>query len=315
MKPKILVILGPTASGKSGLAVELALRFNGEVISADSRQVYTGLDIGTGKITQAEMKGVPHHLLDVADPSTERYTVSDWKMAAEKAVQDILSRGTPEQPKLPVICGGTGFYIDALLCNTDFPDVPHNEQLQKSLEKKEPAELVEILAQLDAERAANIDPKNRRRLIRAIEIATALGKVPEVTLKERTDWDILKIAIDTPTEVLRKKITDRLIARIDAGMIEEGIRLHTGTNTDTTTTPRAPLSYERMDELGLEYRYIAELMQSKLSRIKFVEILGAKIWQYSRRQMTWFRRDKTINWFSLKNTAEIEKAVSNFIKK
>ena len=167
LKPKILVILGPTATGKSGMAVRLAKKFNGEIISADSRQVYKGLDIGSGKITEKEMLGVAHHLLDIANPK-RKFSVTDFKEKAEKTIEDILKRS-----RLPIICGGTGFYIQALVDNLILPEVAPNLSLRKKLEKKTPAELFEILKKLDPKRADSIERQNPRRLIRAIEIAVA----------------------------------------------------------------------------------------------------------------------------------------------
>ena len=174
-KPKILVVVGPTASGKTGLAIELAKRFNGEVISADSRQVYRGLDIGTAKTTKEEMDGVPHHLIDVADPK-EVYNASDFKQGAEAAIADIVARG-----KLPIVAGGTFFYVDILLGRVALPDVPPNEQLRKKLEEKSAAELYQELQAKDPRRAAEIDPQNKRRVIRALEIARELDYVQLAT--------------------------------------------------------------------------------------------------------------------------------------
>ena len=159
---KILVILGPTATGKSGLAVKLARKYKGEVISADSRQVYKDLDIGTGKITKKEMRGVPHHMLDIVSPK-KVFTVSEWKEKTEKIIKNIISRG-----KLPIICGGTGFYIQSIVENVILPEVPPNKVLRKKLEKKGLAELQTILVKLDPRRFSNIDIKNPVRLIRDI---------------------------------------------------------------------------------------------------------------------------------------------------
>ena len=171
---KLIVILGPTASGKSDMAVKLAKRFNGEVVSADSRQVYKGLDIGTGKITKKEMQGVKHHLLDVANPK-KQFTASDFVDLTSGLIRQIVNRR-----KVPIICGGTGFYIDALLGDKQIPEVPPNLKLRKELEKKSVEKLFEILKKLDPERAKNIDAKNPRRLIRAIEICKVLGRVPKL---------------------------------------------------------------------------------------------------------------------------------------
>ena len=173
LKPKIVVVLGPTSSGKSALAVEIARKFNGEVISADSRQVYKGLNIGTGKITKKEMKGVPHYLLDVAS-AKKRFTVADFKILTEKTIDEILSRG-----KLPIICGGTGFYIEAVTKGITPPEVLPNKKLRAELEDKTNEQLFEILSKLDSKRAKNIDRNNPHRMIRSIELATVLGAVPE----------------------------------------------------------------------------------------------------------------------------------------
>ena len=295
-KPKLLVILGPTASGKSDLAVEVALRFNGEVVSADSRQVYKGLDIGTGKITKTEMKGVPHHCLDIAGPH-ERFTAQDWKRAAEKAVDDIISRG-----KLPIICGGTGFYISSLVDDLGFPDVEADAEEQADLEKRSAEELFEELKRLDPARAATIDLKNKRRLSRAIVIARKLGSVPEIAKPADPKYDTLFIGIKPDDRMLRDRIVKRLDARMQAGMLEEVQKLQ-----------YAGLSWERMDELGLEYRYLAQHLQNQITLFDALNLLATRIWQYSKRQMTWFKRDKRINWFTTGTDQKIPELVAGFL--
>jgi tRNA dimethylallyltransferase len=280
-KPKLLVIVGPTASGKSDLAVELALKFDGEVVSADSRQVYKGLDIGTGKITKAEMKGVPHHCLDIADPS-ERFTAMQWKQAAEAAVSDVLSRG-----KLPIVCGGTGFYISSLIDDLGFPEVEADAEEQNRLEQKPVEELFEELKKLDPERAKTIDLKNKRRLSRSIIIARRLGSVPEISKPAEPKYDVVMIGIKPSDADLRDRINKRLKSRMDAGMLKEVEKLHS-----------AGLSWERMDELGLEYRYLAQHLQNQITLYDAMNLLATRIWQYSKRQMTWFKRDDRIKWFA-----------------
>ena len=200
--PKILAILGPTAVGKSDCAVELALYFNGEVISADSRQVYKGLDIGTGKITEEEMKGVPHYLLDVVSPK-EQFTVADWKKDSLKAINTITERG-----RHPIVCGGTGLYIQSVVDNISFPEVLPNKPLREKLEKKTPDELSRLLSSLDPERAKMIDHNNPRRLIRAIEIATEMGYVPRITAEPL--FGTLQIGLTLPREELKERIHLRL---------------------------------------------------------------------------------------------------------
>ena len=173
-RPKIIVVLGQTASGKSEFAVKLAKKFNppvgGEIISADSRQVYKGLDIGSGKIIKKEMKGVPHHLLDITSPK-RTFTVYQYQKLAKKALKDIIKRG-----KIPIICGGTGLYIDSIIYGIKFPEVPPNPKLRKKLEKRTTEELFKQLQKLDPRRAQNIDKYNRRRLIRALEIIITTSK-------------------------------------------------------------------------------------------------------------------------------------------
>jgi len=293
-KPKLLVILGPTASGKSGLAVALAQKFNGEVISADSRQVYKGLDIGTGKITKKEMGGIPHHLLDVSSPQ-KTFTVKNFKGLAEKAVEKILAKN-----KLPIICGGTGFYIQAVVDNISLPEVKPNQGLRKTLEKKSLDELLKTLQKLDPEFAKKIDKNNKRKLIRAIEIAKTLGKIPKIESKPK--YQTLEIGIKTDKENLSKKIYERLIKRIDDGMIKEAKNLH-----------KSGLSWKKMDSLGLEYRFLAQFLQNKITKEEMIKKLNTAIWQYSRRQITWFKRDKRIKWFGINQKKEIEKTILEFL--
>jgi tRNA dimethylallyltransferase len=277
-KPKVLVIVGPTASGKSDLAVELALRFNGEVISADSRQIYKGLDIGSGKITKKEMCGIPHHLLDVADPK-KRFNVSEYKTLGEKALKQIV-----ENKKLPIIVGGTGFYIDAITGRANLPEVPPNKNLREKLEKKTVGELFKILEKKDPQRAKNIDTKNKVRLIRALEIVDALGKVPK-RKPAPSPYSFIFIGLQPDKNTLEQKIYHRLLERLP-GMIREAKKLH-----------KDGITYKRMEELGLEYRYLARFLQNKITKEKMVKELFKEIKHYSKRQYTWFKRNKKISWF------------------
>lgn len=271
MKPKIIVVCGPTATGKSDKAIEIALKKNGEVISADSRQVYKGLDIGSGKITNIEAKGVSHHLLDVCNPQ-EVFTVEDFVRLGTHAITTILS-----QNKIPIICGGTGFYIDALVHHTEFPHVPPNRNLRKELELLSLHELQVKLKNLDSLRFDSIDIHNPVRLVRAIEIANALGSVPE--LKKESLYDIEYVYLDFPNDVLEKRIFERLHMRLENGMLEEAQRLHS-----------EGLSYERMKQLGLEYRYMALHLMGEITYKQMCEQLNLKIWQYAKRQRRWFKK-------------------------
>lgn len=285
---KVLVILGPTAVGKSDLAVELAKQYNGEVISADSRQVYTGLNIGTGKITKKEMRGVPHHLLDVMNPK-KVFSVELWKQQAEVAIKDIISRG-----KLPIICGGTGFYIQSIVDNITLPDVPANPTLRKELSLKSTDELFKILKKLDPNRAKNIDSKNPVRLIRAIEIAQTLGKVPKVK-KVKSSYEFIQIGLTLPSSVLHERIHTRMISRMKKGMVAEAEKLHA-----------SGLSYKRMEALGLEYRSLSLYLQKKISKKELASQIELGNIQYARRQMQWFKRDVRIKWFEPTQVKEID---------
>jgi tRNA dimethylallyltransferase len=295
-KNKILVILGPTATGKSSLAVKLAKKYNGEIVSADSRQVYKGLDIGTGKITKKEMCGIPHHMLDVISPK-KVFSVSEWNKQTKKIITDIITR-----KKLPIICGGTGFYIQSIVDNIILPGVPPNKILRKKLGKYNLESLQRMLAKLDPRRFSNIDIKNRVRLIRAIEIATKLGQVPLLKPMSKGIFDIVQIGLTLPKKELKKKIHVRLLSRIREGMIKEARSLH-----------HKGLSLKRMEELGLEYRYLAFFLQNKLTGPEFLQKLETEIWHYARRQNTWFKRDKTIKWFHPIQTRDILKQVKSFV--
>jgi len=297
MKPKVLVILGPTSSGKSALAVELARKFGGEVISADSRQVYRGLDIGTGKITKREMNGVPHHLLDEASPH-RIFTADDFVNRARTAVRDVLKRG-----KLPIVAGGTGFYIDALVGRIVLPNVPPNKKLRVRLEKKSAAQLYALLKKKDPRRAKAIEPHHKRRLIRALEIAAAFGSVPMMEIVSPS-FDVLWVGITLQSKVLEQKIRARLLARMKRGMVAEAKRLHAG-----------GLSYKRMEELGLEYRSLARLLQGAIARKQMVEELDRATRKYAMRQMRYWKRNKDIRWFETNDDRQITARVHSWLRK
>ncbi|HEU4677094.1 MAG TPA: tRNA (adenosine(37)-N6)-dimethylallyltransferase MiaA [Candidatus Paceibacterota bacterium] len=277
MKPKIIVIVGPTASGKTALSVELALRLRGEVVSADSRQVYRGCDLGTGKVTREEMRGVPHHLLDVADPR-EGYTVADFVRDGRTAIDDIRSRGN-----VPIVVGGTFFYIDALLGRVSAPDVPPNEELRARLEPLPAPDLYELLRMRDPARAAAVDPANKRRLIRALEIVEAKGIVPPHAPDEV--YDALTIGIRVAPAVLRESIRARLEERIKAGMIDEVVDLE-----------ESGIPFERIESLGIEYEHIVAFLKGSCDEVELRERITTKSYQYAKRQMTWLKRDATIRW-------------------
>lgn len=275
---RVVVILGPTASGKSDLAVALARKFNGEVISADSRQVYKGLDIGSGKITKPEMKGIPHHLLSVASPKNV-FTAERFKRLGKTALKKIFAKN-----KLPIIAGGTGLYIDSLIYDLDFPKVPPQKKLRAELEKLSTEKLFVKLVKLDETFAKQIDRHNRRRLIRAIEIIETTGK-PIPPIVKKSPYDILKIGIKISPEKLKANIKKRLEKRLRIGIIAEVKKLH-----------KNGLSWKRLDDLGLEYRYIARYLRGLINYEEMEENILRESYQYAKRQMTWFKKDKNIIW-------------------
>lgn len=303
---KLIVILGQTATGKSDFAVEIAKDIETEIISADSRQVYKGMNLGTGKITKKEMMGVVHHLLDIISPK-KIFSVSDFQKCANKKIKEITKNN-----KIPIICGGTGFYIDSVINGNIFPEVLPNKKLRKELAHKPVQELFEILKKLDKERAKNIDKNNPVRLIRAIEIAKTLGKVPTLKTKsdtfsagaENVSLEILKIGLTLPDEILKERIKTRLLSRIKKGMIKEVKNLH----------DKEKVSWKRLESFGLEYRYVSYFLQNKMTREEMIEKLNTEIWHYAKRQKTWFKRDKDIIWINPTKKKEKDLAF-NKIKK
>ena len=270
---KAIVIIGPTASGKSDLAIKLAQERNGEIISVDSRQIFRGMDIGTGKVTPAEQALIPHHLLDICDPG-EDFNVSDFVKEATRLEKEIRSRG-----KTPLFCGGSLFWIESYLYKSAFPAVPPNPELRARLEQKSREELFQELSQKDPERAQSIDAKNKVRLIRALEIIDTLGTVP--LLPKSADWqEQYELIILSPDrETLRQKIKKRLTTRFQEGMIEEVERLLT-----------QGVTHEWLQKIGLEYKYISLYLQKKLSRSELEEQLFLAIWHYAKRQLTFLKR-------------------------
>ena len=294
-RPKVLVVVGPTASGKTALAIALAKRFDGEVISADSRQVYKKLDIGTAKVTREEMDGVPHHLIDVVDIDSV-YTANDFKRDASLTITDITKRG-----KLPIIAGGTFFYLDTLLERITAPAVAPNPELRKALEAKSTEELAAQLEQKDPQRYLTIDRKNRRRLIRALEIVHELEYVP-APRSNKSPYDTCIIGIAVNHDKLREKFTDRAKEWLKTGFKEE-----------VESLLEQGVSRERLKEIGFEYTLMLELIDGEVTEEEFIEKFVQKNWQYAKRQMTWLKRDKSIRWFE-KDDPEIFEVVEGFLE-
>lgn len=296
---KIVVIVGPTASGKTALSIHLAKRYSGEVISADSRQVYTGLDIGTGKVTKTEMGSIRHHVLDILPPQ-KVFSADAFVHHAVLAIESIARRN-----HLPIIAGGTGFYIDALLGRVVLGDVPANASLRQKLAGYTTEKLCALLSKKNMARYLELKQKNelnnRVRLIRAIEIASG-AKITYKTDVVLPQYDALIIGVTHPRDTLRERINARLAARIKRGMFKEMERLHA-----------RGLSWKRMRELGLEYRYGAEYLTGSLTRLEVETILQQKIWQYARRQLTYWKRNQNIQWFHPSEIQKIDRLVKTFL--
>lgn len=299
-KKKLLVILGPTASGKSDLAIEIAKKFNGEIISADSRQVYKGMDLGTGKVERDKnfkefySEGVRHYLLDIVEPQ-QYFSVYQYQKLALKAINEILKK-----KKLPILCGGTGLYISAVIENWKFLKIKPNFELRKKLEKLSLEELFEKLKKIDPQRATTIDPKNKRRIIRALEIALTKGKVPPLE-KKPLKMNILILGIQKEKEELKKLIKTRLEKRINLGMIEEVKNLK-----------EKGVSSQRLEEFGLEYRWVNRYLEGKITLEEMKKRLYNEIVKYAKRQMTWFKKMKNIYW--IKTKEEAFSLVENWLK-
>lgn len=281
---ELIVVAGPTASGKSDFAVELALKNNGEIISCDSRQVYKGLDIGTGKITKDEMKGVKHYMLDIYNIG-EDVNVSDFATRAIEIIEDIFERG-----KVPILCGGTGQYIQAIIYEDTFAKVEPNKKLRDELENMSLEELNMRLEKSDKERLKNIDTKNKRRLVRAIEIAETIGKVP-VLDKPKLRYKTKIYLMEKTREELRKHIEARLTARLAIGMLEEGkivadfiLRKFEGKNDKNV------LIEEKLKKLGIEYFYMNKYLKKEITEDEMKKEIINKSYQYAKRQMTWNKK-------------------------
>ncbi len=307
--PTILVIIGPTASGKTKLAVELARAHKGEIISADSRQVYKGMDIGSGKDLAEYGTGkmaVKYHLIDVADPK-EQYNLFQYQKAAQRAILDVLKRG-----KLPIIVGGSGLYLQAVVDGYILGSrTTEKTESTEGTEEKDLKDIQALVIKQDKaffDRLNNSEKNNKRRLIRYLELLKASGKIHETKPRiKKPPYDFIVIGLEVGMETLRKRIKQRLIDRIDSpvkpgndNLITEVERLH-----------KEGLSWERLESFGLEYKFVAQYLQKKLSKEEMIGKLSIAIGQFAKRQMTWFRRwekqGREIMWFETKDLNKIDR--------
>ena len=292
--PKIIVVEGTNASGKSGLGVQLAKKYNGEIISADSRQVFRGYDLGSGKITADEMQGVPHHLIDVCS-SNDFFSMHDFQRLAYAAIEDILSRG-----RLPFIVGGTGLYVasvtDGYIMSDRMPDLAYRDELEKLSTPELYQMLIEKIPDIE------VDAKNRNRVMRILEkIHDGDDHLP----RKEARYDCLKLGVSWSRPILKERIDERLERRMQQGMVDEVRRL-----LDEGA------SVEFMMKLGLEYRFITQYITGEIkTEEEMVQQLSLAIKRFAKRQMTWFRRDKEINWLDMAGEpfAEACKLIDGFL--
>lgn len=296
--PKVLCIVGPTSSGKTSLSLQLAKRFDGEIVNADARQIYRGFDIGTGKpkgewqMHEGQsvymVEGVPHHLIDYLAP-TDVSTVAEWKVAATKVIQGIAARG-----HLPIVVGGTGMYVQSLVDNFELPAVPPQPALRTRMEKMSLSELVAELKEVDSESAAFVDLQNPRRVMRAIEVARVTGRsFGELRRKQAAVIDPLFLGLQHAPEILRERINSTIEKMLTAGWIEEVQELH---------AQGIPWGAPAMTSLG--YREIGSFLRGEYSKEQMIQKIQIYTWQYARRQMTWFRKETRIHWLSDPSEAE-----------
>ena len=296
--PKLIVILGTTACGKSGLGVELARHVGGEIVSADSRQVYRGLDLGTGKVTEEEMGGVPHHLLDVVDPN-ESYSVAQFQRDAYAAIDDILARG-----KVPLLVGGTGLYVRAVAEGYTFRDSQPDPALRAELEGKSAEELYAIFREKTGRTLTGGEENNRHRLVRTLEKVLAGEDLTEAPRDPH--YQVLQLGMTYPREELCRRIDERLIRRLDDGIVEEVEHLREAGATDAF-----------LEGLGLEYRYILWYLTGKLpDREALIDELGRAIKRFAKRQMVWFKKDRDVLWLDTAGDplAQAEAAADAFLR-
>lgn len=290
-KEKIVVIIGPTAVGKTKLSIALAKRFNGEIISGDSMQVYKGLDIGTAKIKQEEMEGIPHYLIDIKEPD-ESFSVAEFQSLVKQHIKDISNRG-----KLPIIVGGTGLYIQSVIYGYQFSHVPSSDQgIREKLEKKALEEgnqaLHDQLKQIDPISAERIHPNNIRRVIRALEVYYCTGKTMSELQNKKQElcYDAALLGLTMEREELYDRINQRVDKMIEEGLLKEVRKLYD-----------SGLSGECQSIQGIGYKELYEYFSGKATLEEAIEKLKQNSRRYAKRQLTWFRNKIPVKWFDMTN--------------
>ena len=304
-KPKVIVICGPTASGKTALSIELAKKIIGEIISCDSMQIYKDMNIGTAKVTEEEMQGIKHYMIDFVSPD-ERYSVADYKNDAEKIIEIIINKG-----KTPIIVGGTGLYVDSLIYNIEYPkinlDEDYRQKLEKEVEEKGLKYLYDVAKKIDEQAVQKISINDKKRIMRVLEIYHATGKTKteqEVeSRKKEVKYDYKIFAINMDREKLYQRINLRVDKMIENGLIEEVENLQKQYNHFPTAMQ------------GLGYKEVVEYLQNEITKDEMIEKIKQETRRYAKRQLTWFRKNKQTIWIDgLKNieynVSIIEKEIS-----
>ncbi len=298
-KPKVIVICGPTASGKTALSIELAKKINGEIVSCDSMQIYKDMDIGTAKPTIEEMQGIKHYMLDFVSPD-ERYSVADYKKQAKQAIREIIEKG-----KVPIVVGGTGLYVDSLIYEIEYQDIEFDEKYRKQLEERSKKEGLEVLyneaKKIDPEAITKISPNDKKRILRILEIYNATGKnkteQEKESRKNEVEFDYKVYAISWDREKLYDRINQRVDIMIDQGLIEEVQKIYSKYNKFPTAMQ------------GLGYKEVLEYLEGKCNKQEMMDKIKQETRRYAKRQLTWFRKNKQTIWLDgqekIQNNIEI----------
>ena len=298
-KPKVIVICGPTASGKTALSIELAKKINGEIVSCDAMQIYKDMDIGTAKPTIEEMQGIKHYMLDFVSPD-ERYSVADYKKQAKQAIREIIEKG-----KVPIVVGGTGLYVDSLIYEIEYQDIEFDEKYRKQLEERSKKEGLEVLyneaKKIDPEAITKISPNDKKRILRILEIYNATGKnkteQEKESRKNEVEFDYKVYAISWDREKLYDRINQRVDIMIDQGLIEEVQKIYSKYNKFPTAMQ------------GLGYKEVLEYLEGKCNKQEMIDKIKQETRRYAKRQLTWFRKNKQTIWLDgqekIQNNIEI----------
>ncbi len=286
---KLIIILGPTASGKTDLSIKMAEEFKGEIVSADSRQIYKRMDIGTSKIKKEEMEGIPHYLLSIIEPD-KKFSAADYQKKAVKKIKEIQRKG-----KVPFLVGGSPFYIFSVVEGWIFPKIKKDPRIRRRLEKRSKEELYQMLWEIDRKRAENIDKNNKRRLVRALEIAKQLGEVPK--LEKKPQFNPLLIGLKISKKELRKRIEKRIEKMFKEGL-EKEVR---------------KLIKKNIEIKSIGYQEFIPYFKGKITKEELKEKIAVNTFQFAKRQMTWFKRYKNINW--IENHQEAENLIKEFLNK